>query len=192
MARQETQEDSPARALRRRTTRMELSYFNDLPPEQVEALHDKDAAELMTSTPGPSISNQASPKGIRKSSRRPTLSKKKAQSLRRSSTESTLVPLNVQDQVAEEHAKAKRLRQERRKLHDRLEQGEERIEEHEMFLLQGVTVNGVTIDQRIDMCGETENEIALICNRLYDLGGELDAVAWRAHELVSKQMERSE
>jgi len=73
-----------------------------------------------------------------------------------------------------------------------LEQGEERIEEYQMFLLQGVAVNGVTVDQRAEMCGEIEKELAFICDRLYDLGGELDAVAWRAHELLSKQMERSE
>jgi len=62
------------------------SPVNDLPPEQVEALHDRDAAELTTSTPGPSISNQATPKGIRKSPRKSTPSKKKSQSFRRSCT----------------------------------------------------------------------------------------------------------
>ncbi|KAJ4003882.1 hypothetical protein NW752_012012 [Fusarium irregulare] len=191
MARQQTEEDSPARALRRRTARMDLSYFNDLPPEQVEALRDKDA-ELTTSAPGPSISNQGSPQGIRKTSRWISPTKKKAQSSRRSPTESTLVPDNINDRVAEEHATAKRLRQERRKLWNRLEQSEELIEEYQMFLLQGVAVNGVTVEQRKAMCEELETEIARICDRLYDLGGELDAVAGRAHELLSKQMDRFE
>ena len=94
--------------------------------------------------------------------------------------------------MAEEHATAQKLREERRKLWNRLEKGEERIAEHQMFLLQGVAANGVTVKQREVMCEELETEIARICDRLYDLGGELDAVACKAHELLSKQMDRSE
>ena len=71
-------------------------------------------------------------------------------------------------------------------------QNEELIEEYQMFLLQGVAVNGVTVEQRKTMCEELETEIARICDRLYHLGGELDAVAGRAHELLSKQMDRFE
>ena len=94
--------------------------------------------------------------------------------------------------MAEEHATAKRLRQERRELWNRLDQSEELIEEYQMFLLQGVAVNGVTVEQRKSMCEELETEIARICDRLYNLGGELDAVACRAHELLSKQMDTFE
>jgi hypothetical protein len=106
-------------------------------------------------------------------------------------TESTLVPDNDQDQISEEHAAAKKLRQERRKLWDRMEQCEERIEEYQKLLSRGVVVNGLTVDQRVDMCEQLEKELGQICDRLYDLGGELDAVAHRAHGLVSKQMESS-
>lgn len=73
-----------------------------------------------------------------------------------------------------------------------MEQCEERIEEYQKLLSRGVVVNGVTTDQRAGMCEELEKELAQICDRVWDIGGELDAVAHRAHGLLSQQMESSE
>ncbi|RGP80310.1 hypothetical protein FLONG3_1611 [Fusarium longipes] len=175
----EDRPDRIIRASRLRTRRARPKYTNDLPPETVEALMNYDDIDNESLT---HKTCEASPDAASENNNLPSSIPCDTK------PRSTSITANIRTNISTQHRYMEMLTEERRKLWGQMEEHEARIREHQTHIVNGDEGDDL-INKRFQVCEMLEEKISQICNRLWNIGGDLDESAVKVRQLLGDLVE---